>query len=114
MHRLSRIDFPHASRPCSAAETDRLLRRSVSAVSVTSLGNLAKLRIQQKRFDEAVDLFRQRYTAATHAENLYDLADALRLASHKEEAAKAFAEFEQKSLLESGKTDNSNHELIMY
>jgi len=79
-----------------------------------SLGNLAKVRIQQKRYDEAVNLLRQRYIAAPHAENLYDLAEALRLSGRTEEAQKAFAEFEQKSLLETGRADNSNHELILY
>jgi tetratricopeptide (TPR) repeat protein len=77
-------------------------------------GNLAKVRIQQKRYDEAVDLLRQRYTAAPHAENLYDLAEALHLAGRTDEANKAYAEFEQKSLLETSRADNSNHELILY
>ncbi|HMH05065.1 MAG TPA: tetratricopeptide repeat protein [Terriglobales bacterium] len=79
-----------------------------------ALGNLAKVRIQQKRYDEAVQLLRQRYQAAPHAENLFDLAQALQWAGHKEEAKKAFAEFEQKSLLETNRADNSNHELIFY
>ena len=74
-----------------------------------ALSNLAKVRIQQKRYDEAVELLRQRYTAAAHAENLYDLAEALHLAGRSDEAAKAFAEFEQKSLAETGRADNSNH-----
>src|SRR5438128_12589790 len=42
-----------------------------------ALGNLAKVRIQQKRYDQAVDLLQQRYKAAPPAENLYDLAEAL-------------------------------------
>ncbi len=79
-----------------------------------ALGNLAKVRIQQGRYDEAVELYRQRYTAAPHAENLYDLADALQLSGKSDEAAKAFAEFEQKSLAESARADNSNHELVFY
>jgi tetratricopeptide (TPR) repeat protein len=79
-----------------------------------ALGNLAKVRIQQKRYDEAVELLKQRYQAAPHAENLYDLAQALQLAGKTEDANKAFAEFEQKSLLESNRGDNSNHELIFY
>ena len=79
-----------------------------------ALGNLAKVRVQQKRYDDAVDLLRQRYTAAPHAENLYDLAEALQLAGRTDEANQAFAEFERKSLLETGKADNSNHELILY
>src|SRR5437773_7723712 len=41
-----------------------------------ALGNLAKVRIQQKRYDQAVDLLQQRYKAAPPAENLYDLAEA--------------------------------------
>jgi tetratricopeptide (TPR) repeat protein len=79
-----------------------------------ALANLAKVRIQQKRYEEAVQLYRQRYDAAPHAENLYDLAEALELSGKHDEAAKAFAEFEQKSLAESGKADNSNHELVFY
>ncbi len=79
-----------------------------------ALGNLAKVRIQQKRYNEAVELLKQRYQAAAHAENLFDLAEALQLAGRTEEAKKAFAEFEQKSLLETNRGDNSNRELIFY
>jgi len=39
-----------------------------------ALGNLAKVRIEQKRYEDAVNLLQQRYDAAQHAENLYDLA----------------------------------------
>jgi len=77
-----------------------------------ALGNLAKVRIQQKRYGEAVTLLQRRYQAAPHAENLYDLAEALQLAGRTDEAKKAFAEFEQKSLAETNRADNSNHELI--
>src|SRR5450755_2189686 len=79
-----------------------------------ALGNLAKVRIQQKRYGEAVGLLTQRYQAAPHAENLYDLAAALQLAGRNQDASKAFAEFEKKSLLETDRADNSNHELIFY
>jgi tetratricopeptide (TPR) repeat protein len=79
-----------------------------------ALGNLAKVRIQQKRYREAVALLQQRYQAAPHAENLYDLAEALQLAGRTDEAKKAFAEFERKSLLETYRADNSNHELSFY
>jgi tetratricopeptide (TPR) repeat protein len=79
-----------------------------------ALGNLAKVRIQQKRYTEATELLKQRYQAAPHAENLYDLAEAFNLAGRAEEANKAFVEFEQKSLVESHRADNSNHELIFY
>jgi len=79
-----------------------------------ALGNLAKVRIQQKRYGEAVQLLGQRYQEASHAENLYDLAEAMQLAGRGEDASKAFAEFEQKSLAETNRADNSNRELIYY
>ena len=79
-----------------------------------ALANLAKVRIQQKRYPEAVELLEKRYQAAPHAENLYDLAEALELAGQTDESRKAFAEFEQKSLLEKDRGDNSNRELIFY
>jgi len=79
-----------------------------------ALGNLAKVRIQQKRYDEALELLKQRYHAAPHAENLFDLAQALQLSGKADEANQAFAEFEQQSMLESYRGDNSNHELISY
>ena len=79
-----------------------------------ALGALAKVRLSQKRHDDAVGLLRRRHEAAPHAESLYALAEALRLADHQPEAAKAFAEFERLALLESGQADNANHELIAY
>jgi hypothetical protein len=42
------------------------------------------------------------------------LAEALDLAGQTEESQKDFAEFERKSLAETGIADNSNHELIAY
>jgi len=79
-----------------------------------ALGNLAKVRVTQKRYDDAVALLQQRYQAAPHAENIYDLAEALQLAGRDSEAKKAFAEFETKSLAESVRKDNSSRELVFY
>jgi tetratricopeptide (TPR) repeat protein len=79
-----------------------------------ALGNLAKVRRTQKRYIDAVSLLQQRYQAASHAENLYDLAEALELAGRVEEARKAFADFETKSLAESARKDNSSRELVFY
>ncbi len=79
-----------------------------------ALGTLAQVRTAQHRDEEAVDLLRQRYNAAQHAENLYALAEALSRAGHAAEASAAYAEFEKKALLESNRGDNANHELIAY
>src|SRR6266478_726567 len=59
-------------------------------------------------------LLEQRYQAAPHAENLYDLAEALQTAGRTDEAKRVFAQFEQASLLETNRADNSNRELIFY
>src|SRR5215475_7420808 len=79
-----------------------------------ALGNLAKVRMQQKRYDEAIDLLQQRYQKAPHAENLFDLAEALQSGGRTAEANQAFAEFERKSLADTDHADNSNRELIFY
>ncbi len=79
-----------------------------------ALGNLAQVRIEQTRYEDAVNVLQQRYDSAQHAENLYDLAEALELAGHRDQAQKAFAQFETKSRLESVRADNSNRELIFY
>jgi tetratricopeptide (TPR) repeat protein len=80
----------------------------------SALGNLAQVRITQKRYADAVVLLRQRYQCAERAGTLYDLGEALQLAGRDAEASKAFAEFEAKSLQQSNKRQNSNLELIFY
>lgn len=80
----------------------------------SALGGLAQVRITQKRYAEAVVLLQQRYQGVPHAENLYDLAEALQMAGRDGEAKRAFAEFETKSLLESSRRDNSNRKLVFY
>jgi len=98
------------------AEADNTLQQALALFPGYhyALGNLAKVRIEQKRYEDAVRLLEQRYEAAQHAENLYDLAEALELSDHRDQAGKAFAEFETKSRLESVHADNSNRELIFY
>ena len=79
-----------------------------------ALAGLAQVRIAQKRYADAVLFLQQRYQRVPQAENLYDLAEALQLAGRDPEAAKAFAEFETRSLQESSQRRNSNRELAFY
>jgi tetratricopeptide (TPR) repeat protein len=79
-----------------------------------ALGTLGQVRMAQKRYDEAVSLFRKRYAAAPHAENLFALAEALEHSGRREEAGRAFADFERRALVESERADNANHELVAY
>jgi tetratricopeptide (TPR) repeat protein len=103
-----------ASGSTDAAE--KLFRQALTALPSyrSALGNLAEVRITQKRYAEAVALLQQRYQGTTHAEYLYDLAETLQLAGRDTEARMAFADFETKSLAESVRKDNSNRELVFY
>jgi tetratricopeptide (TPR) repeat protein len=103
-----------ASGSTDAAEKLLLNALTASPGYPSALGDLAQVRIAQKRYAEAVVLLQQRCQGATHAEQLYDLAEALQLAGSNTEAKKAFAEFETKSLAESLRKDNSNRELVFY
>jgi len=97
-------------------EADTILRQSLALFPGYhyALRNLAKVRIAQKKYDDAVTLLEQRYQAAPHAENLYDLAEALELAGRVGDAQEAFKEFETKSLAESSRKDNASRELVFY
>jgi tetratricopeptide (TPR) repeat protein len=79
-----------------------------------ALGQLSRVRTAQGRHQEAADLLRQRYRAAPHPENLYELAEALERAGRKPEARKAYAEFEREARSEMEDPDNANRELIYY
>jgi tetratricopeptide (TPR) repeat protein len=79
-----------------------------------ALGYLAQVRLAQGRAGEAVDLLRQLCADLPHAENVYALAEALERAGRIAEAKTAFADFEQKALVESATPDNANRELIAY
>jgi tetratricopeptide (TPR) repeat protein len=98
------------------AEADTALQQALALFPRYhyALQNLAKVRVEQKRYADAVALLQQRYDDAHHAENLYDLAEAENLAGQTQEAKRDFAEFEVKSLAESVKKDNSSRELIFY
>ena len=79
-----------------------------------ALGNMVKVRLAQKRVDDAVAFAREFVTAAPHAENLFVLGEVLKRAGKSDEAKSVFAEFESKALAESKGTDNANRELVSY
>ena len=79
-----------------------------------ALAALARVRLAQGRYDDAVTLLRQRYQAAPHTENLYQLAEAQELAGRHKDADANFRKFEAQSRAESEMPDNSNRELVAY
>jgi tetratricopeptide (TPR) repeat protein len=95
---------------------EKLLQQAltVSPGYPAALGNLAELRIAQKRYQEAVTLLQQRYQSVPRPGNLYQLAEALQLLGQGSDEKKAFAEFERQALQESDRKDNANRELIFY
>ena len=100
----------------NTAAAEKFFQQALTALPKypAALGNLAQLRIAQKRYADAVELLQQLYQSVPLAGNLYALAEALRLAGRDTEARKAFADFETKALAESVCRDNSNRELVFY
>ncbi len=99
-----------------AIEAEGLLDQALAAFPGYhyALAQLARARAAQGRHAEAARLMRQRYDAAPHPENLYDLAAALERAGRGAEAEAVFAEFETKALRETHGADNANRELVFY
>lgn len=99
-----------------ADSAEKLLQQAltVSPGYPAALGNLAEIRIAQKRYPEAVTLLQQRYRSQPHPGSLYRLAEALQLEGQESEAKKAFAEFERQALQDTTKKGNANRELIFY
>ena len=79
-----------------------------------ALANLARVRTAQERWDEAAELLWDRYRAAPHPENLFDVGVALYRAEREVEARQAFAEFEVAARKEMEGADNANRELMTY
>ncbi len=79
-----------------------------------ALAQQAQVRAAQGRHADAVALLRRHYEAAPHPENLFLLAEALEKAGEADEAARAFARFEEEALKEVHRADNANRELVFY
>ena len=79
-----------------------------------ALAQMARVRTAQQRHAEAAELLRKLVQSAPYPENMYPLAEALARAGQAEEAARMFAEFEQRALREVDWADNANRELIFY
>jgi Flp pilus assembly protein TadD len=79
-----------------------------------ALGMLGRIEVATGECAKAVGFFRERYQGAPHAENLFELAEALSCSGEGKQADAAFREFETKALTESVSADNANHELVAY
>jgi len=79
-----------------------------------ALETLARIRIAQKKYDEALALLRRGYQADSQTRLLFTIAETLRKSGDQPGAAQAFAAFEQKAKAEVKQPANANRELIDY
>jgi tetratricopeptide (TPR) repeat protein len=79
-----------------------------------TLATLAEVRTAQKKYAEAIDLWRQCYEAAPHPKYLYGRATVLEHTGRRQEAQRAYAAFEQQARRVIQRSDNANRELVWY
>ncbi len=79
-----------------------------------ALESLAKVRIAQERYEDAVGLLRLRNENSPQPESICAMAETLDLAGRSDEAKAAYAEFEQRARRQMDVADNANRELIFY
>lgn len=79
-----------------------------------ALAERGRLRMAQERYEDAAAAFEARYKLAAHPENLFDWAEALKMAGADAKADEMFSRFEQAAVKESDSWDNANRELVAY
>jgi len=112
---LARIAHAHLlSGDLTKAEESAKLALTVFPDYYNALAELARIRVSQKKYDNAVTMLDKLCATAPRGEYLYARAEALELSGRSGEASKAFAEFERKAAAEADHADNSNRELVAY
>jgi tetratricopeptide (TPR) repeat protein len=111
------VQLAHLKRMSGAlADAETLARQALDLFPGYhyALGELGRVKVAERKHDEAVGWFRRHYAAAPHPENLFTLGEALALSGQTAEASRTFAEFEAAALEESDGVDNANRELVAY
>jgi tetratricopeptide (TPR) repeat protein len=75
---------------------------------------MARVRIAEGKFAEAVDLLRRRNPKAVDSHGLYELAEALERAGQRREAEATYRRFQQTASAEVDDAENANRDLIFY
>jgi tetratricopeptide (TPR) repeat protein len=99
-----------------ADQADMLLRQVLQAVAgyQPALAEVARVRVQQHRYDEAAGMLRERYRLVPRPDVQFELARALQLAGHEAEAETAYREFARGARAAAEAPYNYNHELVLY
>lgn len=102
------------ARKTMAAEGAALAALALIPDYPHALGQLARIRLSQGRYAEAVTLELRRAQLVSHPENNFALARAFTAAGRQKDASLAFAEFEREALKRTHEADNANRELVYY
>ncbi len=79
-----------------------------------ALGGLAKVRMAEKRYDEAIRHLQQQYRTAPQTATLFALGQAFAKAGNTEESSAAYVQFEKLAKAQVHSALNSNRELALY
>ncbi|MGC9945050.1 MAG: tetratricopeptide repeat protein [Bryobacteraceae bacterium] len=99
-----------------AGQAESLLRQVLSAVPgyQPALAEMARVLMQQHRYDDAVTLLRERYQKVPRPDVQFELARALQMAGRATEAQTAYQAFERAARTAIDAPYNYNHELAAY
>jgi len=99
-----------------ASQAEAQLRQVLGSVPdyQPALAEMARLRMEQHKYADAVEILEQRYKKVQRPGVEFELAGALQLAGREADARRAFQEFEKAAVAVTDEPYNYNHELVLY
>ena len=99
-----------------ATQAETLLRQILEAVPAfqPAVAEMAGVRMQQHQYADAVEMLRDRYRKVPRPDVQFELARALQMAGHQDEAAEAYQDFERAARAVIDAPCNNNHQLVLY
>ena len=99
-----------------ATQAETLLRQILEAVPAyqPAVAELAGVRMQQRQYADAVEMLRDRYRKVPRPDVQFELARALQMAGHQDEAAETYRDFDRSARAVIDAPYNYNHELVLY
>jgi len=99
-----------------ATQAETLLRQILEAVPAyqPAVAELAGVRMQQRQYADAVEMLRDRYRKVPRPDVQFELAHALQMAGHQDEADEAYQGFERAARAVIDAPCNYNRQLVLY
>jgi tetratricopeptide (TPR) repeat protein len=99
-----------------ATQAETLLRQILEAVPAfqPAVAEMAGVRMQQHQYADAVEMLRDRYRKVPRPDVQFELARALQMAGHQDEAAETYRDFDRSARAVIDAPYNYNHELVLY